>query len=379
MINLIRVLSLFIIFILTSCETTKIADKARYNQALLQSFHKSQTQQSYKKIKVALLLPLSGSHKNLGINMLQAAQLSLFENANNRLELVIRDTKGTPDGTLEAIHSIIHDDIKFVVGPLLSSCTKSIIPTVNKLKIPMITFSTNLSLILDGIIVFGWDIVEQLNRILVYIKRENIKNIAAVLPNSQYGQILEKELKEISLSNKISLKKVIFYEYNSNNLSSIAESLSKMDIQGIFFPEGGNVLSLFISSLRYYDVDLDQTKLIGIGQWDTNEIKKTKAIGSWFVSTPIDTRYHIERKFIENFETTLKRPSTLSFDAILLISELVKRNPNFSYRELIDPKGFFGLNGIFRILPSGITERGLAIYELTNYGIRTISAAPRKF
>src|SRR5512146_1597421 len=48
------------------------------------------------KINVALLLPLSGPSGTLGQAMLNAAQMALYDLGDDRLELLTRDTQGTP-------------------------------------------------------------------------------------------------------------------------------------------------------------------------------------------------------------------------------------------------------------------------------------------
>src|SRR5215469_7816539 len=46
------------------------------------------------KVKIGMLLPLTGSSAALGQAMLDAAQMALYDLADDRLELVIRDTGG---------------------------------------------------------------------------------------------------------------------------------------------------------------------------------------------------------------------------------------------------------------------------------------------
>ena len=57
------------------------------------------------KIKVGLLLPLSGSLAREGAALLDAAQLALFDVANANFMLQPRDTGGTVDGAVRAVDS----------------------------------------------------------------------------------------------------------------------------------------------------------------------------------------------------------------------------------------------------------------------------------
>ena len=49
-------------------------------------------------MRVGLLLPLSGPAEALGRDMLDAAQMALFDVGDNDLVLLPRDTGGTPAG-----------------------------------------------------------------------------------------------------------------------------------------------------------------------------------------------------------------------------------------------------------------------------------------
>ena len=46
---------------------------------------------------------------------------------------------------------------------------------------------------------------------------------------------------------------------------------------------------------------------------------------------------------------------------------------------LTQRQGFVGVNGVFRLLPDGTTERGLAIAQIQNKEIVVIDPAPRSF
>ena len=51
----------------------------------------------------------------------------------------------------------------------------------------------------------------------------------------------------------------------------------------------------------------------------------------------------------------------------------------FSASAITDPNGFSGVDGIFRFLPNGTVQRGLAIIEATGGGFSILRPAPRTF
>ena len=76
------------------------------------------------------------------------------------------------------------------------------------------------------------------------------------------------------------------------------------------------------------------------------------------------------------------RIATLAYDAVGLVASLARievRRNRFSDETLMNANGFRGIDGIFRFLPNGTTERGLAVLEITEEGFVVVSPAPESF
>jgi hypothetical protein len=58
---------------------------------------------------------------------------------------------------------------------------------------------------------------------------------------------------------------------------------------------------------------------------------------------------------------------------------LARSGGDFSTASLTNPSGFAGTNGIFRFLPDGTNERGLAVLEVEGAGTSVVSPAPQSF
>ncbi|NWG47514.1 MAG: penicillin-binding protein activator, partial [Alphaproteobacteria bacterium] len=75
------------------------------------------------------------------------------------------------------------------------------------------------------------------------------------------------------------------------------------------------------------------------------------------------------------------RIATLAFDAVTLAAALADEAPGRRYTtaRLTDPNGFYGIDGIFRFLPTGEIERGLAVLEIREGSVEIVSPAPDRF
>ena len=70
--------------------------------------------------RIAILLPLTGTHAKLGNALLNASKLALFHFHNKDFELLPQDTRGTPSGAAEAARMAVSDGASLILGPLFS-------------------------------------------------------------------------------------------------------------------------------------------------------------------------------------------------------------------------------------------------------------------
>ena len=87
---------------------------------------------SEKKLKIGVLLPLTGEHKEIGNLILNAIELALFQTDNKKIKLVIRDTKADAQTTQKVFKDFIDSNIKIFIGPLYSKSLASIEGYVSK-------------------------------------------------------------------------------------------------------------------------------------------------------------------------------------------------------------------------------------------------------
>ena len=75
------------------------------------------------------------------------------------------------------------------------------------------------------------------------------------------------------------------------------------------------------------------------------------------------------------------RLASLGYDAVSLAVSLSQIAPGerYSSAQLTRSSGFAGVDGLFRLLPDGTCERGLAILEVHEGGPQVIDPAPSSF
>jgi ABC-type branched-subunit amino acid transport system substrate-binding protein/outer membrane protein assembly factor BamD (BamD/ComL family) len=89
------------------------------------------------------LLPQSGQLALFGDRVLKGLQLAVhqynLQNPDERVELLVKDTEGSPEKAAAALNELASKGIVAAIGPLLTKEAEAIAPMLEKLKVPVIT------------------------------------------------------------------------------------------------------------------------------------------------------------------------------------------------------------------------------------------------
>jgi hypothetical protein len=160
------------------------------------------------------------------------------------------------------------------------------------------------------------------------------------------------------------------------------QTLGKLPFDALLVADGGKRLQSVAALLPFYDIDPKKVRMLGTGQWDVPGIGAEPAlIGGWFAAPSPTARADFVAAYRETYGAAPPRLATLAYDAAALAAVLArgKDGPDFSARAITVPSGFWGRDGIFRFLPEGVAERGLAVMKVGRHGAEVISRAPESF
>lgn len=142
-------------------------------------------------VRVGIILPLTGDHAAVGNALLQAAQMALFDLADNRLLLIQADSKGTADGAALAARDLLEDNVQIILGPLFAASTRAVAPAAAARNVPILTFSTDRSLAGNGVYVMGLLPELQVARIITYARSRGYREYGLLTPSTLYGDAVE--------------------------------------------------------------------------------------------------------------------------------------------------------------------------------------------
>jgi ABC-type branched-subunit amino acid transport system substrate-binding protein len=332
-------------------------------------------------VRVGLLLPLSGPNAALGQAMLQAAEMALFEKSAQDFELVVRDTEGL-GGAAVAAQQLVGEHVELILGPLFGAQVPTAAAAAAGAAVPIISFSTDLSVARPEVYVMGVLPQLQVERVVSYAVARNHKMFAGLLPDSAFGRAIASALQSSVLEQGATLANVEFYDPNSPDLHLPVERLAgaKGSFDALLVPEGGERLKLFAQLLQYYAFDQQTTRLLGTALWNDPTLAQQPAlVGAWFATPPSAAWDAFQQRFKSNYGQPPPRLASIAYDATALAIALSVDGPHYGVDMLTQPEGFNGIDGIFRFRPDGGVERGLSIMELQNGRIETIDPAPTSF
>ncbi len=420
--NLVRYLALIFIFIVCACASDdeikpKIASnllKDRGSQSenktdLSVSVQDTGAISDYKArlannpVKIAILLPLSGTNSKLGKQLLDAAQLALFDFNNSNIVLVPIDTGENNVSIANAADRAVSIDAKLIIGPLFSDATKIVNKIAKEHDISVISFSNDKSLASSGVFVLGITPQPQIDRILKYVHDKfGIINFASLVPNNSYGSALDEQVRNTiskfnddshvlaneaynidSSGNAINIESRVNIALNSVlNGAALTKKSSSSYLGAIIIPEGSRRITNIADILAAKNFDNNKILLLGSSQWYDDSLLSTKQLEGALFATPIKERQMaFENKFENTYGYKPKTISSLAYDAIALavtLPKLFPQNP-YSANNIANERGYSGIDGIFRFNKDGLAERAFAIMQIKQGKFVVVDPAPTSF
>ncbi len=334
---------------------------------------------------MALLLPQTGTNAALGHDMLDAAQLALSELAGDDLVLTPKDTHGTQDGAADAVRSALADGARLIIGPLTAAELEAVKPVAQQAGISVLAFSNQARVAGDGVFVMGFLPQEEAKRVAGFAHTSGIDHFAVLAPSTPYGQLTANAFQQAVSNAGGTIDQTQYYDPGSSDPRPSIEGLvagGKPAFQALLLPEpNAQKLMNVASVLPVYQIAQPDVRLLGTDTWDAPNVGNEPAlVGGWYAAPPPDARVGFEQRFKQAYGRAPQRLATLAYDAVGVAAVLQKTpGSSFSTTALTNPSGFVGADGVFRLLPDGTTERGLAVLQVERHGVTVVSPAPETF
>lgn len=337
-------------------------------------------------VSIALVLPLSGQGQGgaAARDLRNAATLALREFRDPDLRVVLYDDQGTADGARQAVSAAIAEGAELVVGPLFAASVAAAGEIARPSGTPVIAFSTDASVAQRGVYLIGFLPQPEVDRVIDYAARQGRRSIAALIPQTTYGNVVEAQFRQAAAQRGI---RVVQIERYAAGQPQAAVARLQPVITGaapqadaLFMPETPDGLAALSAALQAAGFDPARVRPLGTGIWNEPTALALPALqGGWFAAPEQAGFASFAQRYQAAFNESPIRIASLAYDAISLAAALnrTQGTQRFAEAVLTNRSGFAGVDGVFRFRADGLNDRGLAVLEVRGGTTATVDPAPR--
>jgi len=335
-----------------------------------------------EKIKIGLLVPLSGKNAKIGQSIIQATRLAINKINNPSIEIIPKDTASNPNTTLKNAMELSNSGIKIIIGPVFNDSLKYLGDLKN---VTFLSFTNKIINNPKNVISAGINATSQLKTIQKFIELNEIKKTIFLTPSTNYKKEIEKGISNSRLkiyknytysSEPTSLTKQIekitnyqkrkqnledeivkLEKSDQNNKELLIEKLKKKDTLGgvkfdsLIIADFDESLKSVTTSLLYTDVSPKNKYFITLNQWfDQSLLNETSSQPLYFPSVNKKNYEDFTSEYYKNYNQYPNQLSFLSFDLVGLVYYLILENNSIADEKMFTKKTLFkGKVGIFDI------------------------------
>jgi hypothetical protein len=334
------------------------------------------------KIKIGLLVPLTGKNSEIGQSIIKSALLAVNTINNTSIEIIPRDTQSNPEVTLRAAKELANLEIKIVIGPVFN---ESLIYLDELSEVTFLSLTNKNDNFSKNVINAGINATSQLNAIKKFIELNEIKKTIFLTPDVRFRNEIEKAISNSKikiLENYIyntdptkltqQIEKITHYDARKQNLEDeinrlekseqnnkelLIERLKKRDTLGnvnfdsVVISDFDESLKSVTTSLLYTDISPKEKYFITLNQWfDESLLKETSSQPLYFPSVNKDNYDEFSNEYFEKYNHYPNQLSFLSYDLVGLLYYLTLKNKSIVDEKMFTKKNLFkGKVGIFEI------------------------------
>ena len=359
-----------------------------------------------EKIKIGLLVPMSGEKNKLGQSIIKSTRLALKDIGTDKIEIYPKDTELDPNKTLRSAIELKKLGVKIIIGPVFFENIKYLNEVDDIIFLSLTNKTDNLP---SNVISSGVNSVSQLNAIKKFAELNKLERTILLTPDLNYKIEIKRALRKSKL--KISkhyiynieptkltqqIEEITNYKIRKQNLadeirrvelSDLEEEIKKrridklnkkytignVDFDSLVISDFDESLKSVITSFLYSDVSPKDKYFITLNQWFDESLLSEKNIQPLYY--PSINKKNLEsfsNKFSEFYNEKPNHLSLLSYDLIGLIYYLSLKNDLSDTKLLFKKRSSFkGKIGVFDIKDNKINHK-LNFYQIQNGSFKEI-------
>ena len=176
------------------------------------------------KIKLGILVPLSGDNAELGKQIIKSVRLALKDINNNLIEIYPKDTESNANQTLLSAKEFEQIGVNLVIGPIFY---ENLIHLEEVKDITFLSLTNKTIELPSNVISSGINSTSQINAIKKFVELNDINKSIFLIPNLNYDLEIQKGIQ----NSKIKFYKEYYYDIEPTKLTKQIEKITNYGVR----------------------------------------------------------------------------------------------------------------------------------------------------
>ena len=274
------------------------------------------------------------------------------------------------------------------MGPVYGENANAAAVAVASSGVNVLAFSNNTSIAGGNLFILGPTFDNTADRLARYAVRQGKGRTVVVYSEDVSGRAGRAAVEAALARNGGTAVGAISHEFSQNGvvqaIPQIVSAVRSGAADSVFMTaDTAGALPLLTQLLPEAGISPATTQYIGLTRWDipSQTIDLPGVQGGWFALPDPEMSARFSSRYEAAYGESPHPIGGLAYDGIAAIGALISsgRSDALSRASLTQSAGFQGVNGIFRLLPDGTNERGLAVAQIRDRQVVVIDPAPRAF
>ncbi|QEE36649.1 penicillin-binding protein activator [Octadecabacter sp. SW4] len=342
-------------------------------------------------VQVALLVPGGSGQATdsfLAQNLENAARMAIADLNGVAINLRVYNTAGNPQQAAAMAAQAINDGARIIIGPLYAEAANAAGLAAAQSGVNVLAFSNNTTIAGGNVFVLGATFRNTADRLVGYSTAQGLDRILIAHADDLQGNLGRDAIAAAARANGATVTGVQSYAFSQDGIfqaaGPIAAAVSTTGAEAVFVTGGVNAdLPILATALPDRGFNPGATPLIGLTRWNAapQALSLPGLQGGYFALPDQGMTAGFESRYTATYGEAPHPLAGLAYDGIAAVGALVAdgNRAALTRSALTQRSGFQGTSGIFRLLPNGTNERGLAVAQIRNNQVVIVDPAPRSF
>ncbi|WP_295314557.1 penicillin-binding protein activator [Roseobacter sp.] len=342
-------------------------------------------------VPVALLVPAgSGNTTNdiLARNLENAARLAMRDLTGATIDLRVYSTAGQPATAAASARQAVDEGAKIILGPVFASSAAAVSVEVARDNVNVLSFSNNAAIAGGNLFVLGPTFQNTADRMVSYAMSQGKSTMVIVHGTDVAGSQGRDAIQRAATRQGAGVVGTVGYALSQQDVIAaiprIKSAVESSAADAIFMTsDTASALPLLSQLLPETGISSEVAQFMGLTRWDIppQTMSLPGVQGGWFAVPDPGASSRYSGQYQAAYGASPHPIGGLAFDGIAAIGALISQGDGgaLTRGSLTQSAGFRGASGVFRLLPDGTNQRGLAVATIRNAQLSILSPAPTSF